>query len=191
MRDEIVAAAEQLLTERGSMAAVTVADIVGRVGVTAPVLYQHFADKEGLFVEVHARRTTDFRDFLRRSARRGDPPLTALEKRGRAYIRYATSRRDAYVALFMTPNSLGMDVFRDPRTVSDTAFDDLVANVQACVNAGEIPPCDVQLAARIVWAQVHGLASLLIAMPEIADGVGQSAMVDRMIASITASLVAN
>jgi AcrR family transcriptional regulator len=190
VRDELVDAAESLLSERGSSSAVSVSEIVGRVGVTAPVLYQHFADKEALFVAVHARRMDDFRDTLRRAGRRVDSPLAALDRRGRAYIRYATTKQDAYMALFMTPNSLGMDIFEDPGAREFTAYDDLVANLQACVEAGEIPECDVEVAARVVWAQVHGLASLLITMPEIADGPGRTALVDRLMRSITVSLAA-
>jgi AcrR family transcriptional regulator len=190
VREELLAAAEQLLAERGTAAAVPVAEIVGRVGVTAPVLYQHFADKDALFVAVHARRMQDFRDTLRRTGSRTASPLAALERRGRAYIRYATTKPDAYMALFMTPTSLGKDVFDDPEALELTAFDDLVANIQACVDAGEIPPTDVQLAARVVWAQVHGLAALLITMPEVATSVGLDALVDGVTRAITAFLVA-
>ena len=185
MREELLEAAEQLLAERGSAT-----EIVGRVGVTAPVLYQHFADKDALFVAVHARRMRDFRDTLRRAGSRTASPLAALERRGRAYIRYATTKPDAYMALFMTPTSLGTDVFEDPEALELTAFDDLLANVQACMEAGEIPMGDAQLAARVVWIQVHGLAALLITMPEIAGGVGLGTLVDGVMRAITATLIA-
>lgn len=191
MRDELIDVAEVLLAERGTADLVPVAEIVRRVGVTAPVLYQHFADKDALFVAVHARRMNDFRDTLRRAGRRSTSPLEALEKRGRAYIRYATTKSDAYMALFMVPHSLATDVFADPDALELTAFDDLVANVRACMDAGEIPDGDAELAARVVWAQVHGLASLLITMPEIGRGVGATNLVDRLLAAITAALVAS
>jgi AcrR family transcriptional regulator len=184
----LVDAAEVLLTERGSADAVPVAEIVRRVGVTAPVLYQHFTDKEALFVAVHARRMNDFRETLRRAAKKTDSPLVALEKRGRAYVRYATTKPDAYVALFLTPSSLGKDVFADPAMRELTAYDDLVANVQACMDVGEIPPGDADLEARVVWAQVHGLAALLITMPEVADGPGRTRLVERTIRAVTAAL---
>jgi AcrR family transcriptional regulator len=190
VREELIEVAEQLLAERGSAAAVPVAEIVGRVGVTAPVLYQHFADKDALFVAVHARRMRDFRDTLRRSGSRTASPLAALERRGRAYIRYATTKPDAYMALFMTPTSLGKDVFEDPEALELTAFDDLLANVQACMDAGEIPMGDAELAARVVWIQVHGLAALLITMPEVAAGVGLGTLVDGVMNAVTAALVA-
>ena len=190
MRDELIDVAEELLAERGAADLVPVAEIVRRVGVTAPVLYQHFADKDALFVAVHARRMNDFRDTLRRAGRRSSSPLEALEKRGRAYIRYATTKSDAYMALFMSPHALAADVFDDPGASNFTAFDDLVTNVRACMDAGEIPDGDAELAARVVWAQVHGLASLLITMPEIADAAGLSTLVDRLLAAVTSSLVA-
>jgi AcrR family transcriptional regulator len=191
VRDELVQAAEELLAERGSAEQVPVAEIVRRVGVTAPVLYQHFADKDALFVAVHARRMDDFRDALRRSGRRTTSPLESLERRGRAYIRYATTKPDTYVALFMTPKSLPDEFFDDPSMRALTAFDDLVGNIRACIDTGEIPAADPEVLARVVWAQVHGLASLLITMPEIARTAAErSALVERLVAAITAGLVA-
>lgn len=189
VRDELIDAAEALLAERGDAASVPVAEIVRRVGVTAPVLYAHFPDKDALFVAVHARRMDDFRDTLRRAGRGAPSAIDALERRGRAYVRYATSKPDAYVALFMTPQSFPVDVFDDPVARELTAFDDLLANVQACMDADSIPQGDVDLAARVVWAQVHGLASLLITIPEIARGPGRRRLTDAVLAAVTASLV--
>lgn len=188
MRDELVDAAEALLAERGTADAVTVADVVRRVGVTAPVLYAHFADKDALFVAVHGRRMADFRATLRRATRGGGNPLEELERRGRAYIRYATTKPEAYAALFMSKQSLGGNVFADPATRELTAFDDLVAHVQQCMDDGSAVAGDAELVARVVWAQVHGLASLLIMMPEIVDGVGRQQLIDRLLRGITASL---
>jgi AcrR family transcriptional regulator len=186
-----VQAAEELLAERGSAEQVPVAEIVRRVGVTAPVLYQHFADKDALFVAVHARRMDDFRDALRRAGRRTTSPLDALEQRGRAYIRYATTKPDTYAALFMTPKSLPHEFFSDPSMRALSAFDDLVGNIRACIDADQIPAADPEVLARVVWAQVHGLASLLITMPEIARTAAErSALVERLVAAITAGLVA-
>lgn len=187
MREELVAAATALLDERGDPSRVSVADVVGRVGVTPPVLYQHFADKDALFTEVHARRWHDFRDAMRRAAARGTTALDRLERRSRAYIRYATARSDAYRALFMTPHRDGSS-FNDARVREMSAFDDLVANVRACMDEGSAAPGDAEVAARVVWAQVHGLASILVVMPEVADGVGRAALVERTVAAVTAGL---
>jgi AcrR family transcriptional regulator len=184
VRGELVVAADALLHERGSVEAVTIADVVGRVGVTPPVLYQHFDDKEALFVAVHAHRMEDFRDHLRRATHGATTPYDALERRGRAYVDYAVSKRDAYRALFLTPGSMGPDVLGDPSGRALTAFDDLVANVQACIDAGDIAGRDAELVARVAWGHIHGLASMMITMPSVADAVGREALVDETLRSI-------
>jgi AcrR family transcriptional regulator len=191
VRDELVAAAEDLLREKGSADAVSVADVVGRVGVTPPVLYAHFEDKADLFRAVHRRRMTDFRDTLRRAARRSSSPLDALEKRGRAYIRYATTKADSYRALFMSAHTFGDELFTDPAMRDLTAYDDLVRNIQDCMDSGEVPPGDVELLARVAWTQVHGVASMLITMPVVTEGVGRERLVGAALAGVVASLQAS
>jgi AcrR family transcriptional regulator len=190
VRDELVAAAEDLLAEKGSADAVSVADVVGRVGVTPPVLYAHFADKADLFRAVHQRRMTDFRDTLRRATRRSSSPLDALEKRGRAYIRYATTKADTYRALFLSAHAFDAEFFANPAMRLLTAYDDLVTNIQECIAAGEVPPGDVELLARVVWTQVHGVATMLIVMPVVAEGVGRERLVDAALAGVVATLQA-
>src|ERR1700688_3883156 len=65
LREEILAAAEQLLIDRGSEDAVSIRAIADAVGVTPPSIYLHFADKEELFVAVCDAR---FEELSRRSA---------------------------------------------------------------------------------------------------------------------------
>jgi AcrR family transcriptional regulator len=188
VRHELIDAAEALLTERGSAEAVSVADIVRRVGVTAPMLYSHFADKEALFVAVHTRQMAAFRRYMQRAGRGAPTALAALERRGQAYIRYATGHRDAYGALFLTPHKLLVDPFTAAPEDDLTAFDDLVANVQACMDEGSIPVADAQLAARVVWVQMHGLATMMITMPTVTDGVGQHRLISQLLAAVVAGL---
>src|SRR5581483_12470957 len=52
LREEIIAAAERLLIERGSEDAVSIRAIADAVGVTPPSIYMHFADKDELFMAV-------------------------------------------------------------------------------------------------------------------------------------------
>jgi AcrR family transcriptional regulator len=188
VRDELIDAAEHLLVEHGSANAISVAEIVRCVGVTAPMLYSHFADKDALFVAVHTRQMLQFRRYLQRSGRGALTAADALERRGRAYIRYATTHQDAYKALFMSSGALPDDPFSGRPENDLSAFDDLVANVQASMDEGSIPLGDAQLAARVVWAQVHGLASMLITMPTVTAGIGLQQLVNRLIFVVNAGL---
>jgi AcrR family transcriptional regulator len=188
VRAELIAAAERLLAERGTPDQITVAEIVRDVGVTAPVLYAHFADKDALFRAIHERRMHAFQHALRTAGRKAPSPLAALEQRGRAYVRFAVKNPDAYRALFMS-RLTDDDHLHGTSPADLTAFDDLVLNIQACIDAGEIPPGNPQLLARVVWAQVHGLAAMLIAVPEVTQDVSRSAIIDATIHAVTASLL--
>jgi AcrR family transcriptional regulator len=189
VRNELVAVAERLLEARGSADEITVAEIVGGVGVTPPVLYAHFADKQALFVAVHERRMKSFRDALRRAGGAVADPLLALERRGRAYVRFATKHPDAYRALFMSREANTESSLRSTDPSELTAFDDLVGNIQQCIDHALIPPGDAALLATVVWAQVHGLSALLIAMPEVADDVGVAAITDATLGAVVAGLL--
>jgi AcrR family transcriptional regulator len=189
VRDELIAAAAQLLTERGSADSISVAEIVRRVGVTAPMLYNHFPDKDALFVAVHTERMASFRSYMRNSGDGATSAMDALGRRGLAYVRYARTNPDTYVALFMTRNHGDVDPFDKTPLRDITAFDDLVANVQACMDEGSIPDGDAQLAARVVWVQIHGLAAMLISMPSITDEFGYDRLVAQTMASVDAGLM--
>jgi AcrR family transcriptional regulator len=185
----LITVAERLLEARGSADEITVAEIVGGVGVTPPVLYAHFADKQALFVAVHERRMKSFRNALRRAGRSAPDPLSALERRGRAYVRFATTHPDAYRALFMSREANTESSLRSTDPSELTAFDDLVCNIQQCIDAGALPAGDAALMARVVWAQVHGLSALLIAVPEVADDVGASRMIDHTLDAVITGLM--
>jgi AcrR family transcriptional regulator len=189
VRDELIAAAAQLLNERGSADSISVAEIVRRVGVTAPMLYSHFPDKDALFVAVHTERMASFRSYLRNASDGAPSAMDALGRRGLAYVRYARTHPDTYVALFMTRNHGDVDPFDKTPLRNITAFDDLVANVQACMDEGSIPDGDAQLAARVVWVQIHGLAAMLISMPSITDEFGYDRLVAQTMASVDAGLM--
>jgi AcrR family transcriptional regulator len=174
VRDELIAAAAQLLTERGSADSISVAEIVRRVGVTAPMLYNHFPDKDALFVAVHTERMASFRSYMRNSGDGATSAMDALGRRGLAYVRYARTNPDTYVALFMTRNHGDVDPFDKTPLRDITAFDDLV---------------DAQLVARVVWVQVHGRAAMLISMPSITDEFGYDRLVAQTMASVDAGLL--
>ncbi len=54
VRQRLMAAATDLFTQRG-YAATTVREIVGAAGVTKPVLYYYFRNKEGIYLELMRR----------------------------------------------------------------------------------------------------------------------------------------
>jgi len=184
-RSELLAAAAELLLVNGSESKVSVDDVVKVVGVTPPMLYRHFADKQALFAEVYAQRMLDFQAALQTAASTETDPVRRLEARGRKYVRYAVENPDSYRAVFMALDNLGGDVFAGGGHDADSAYSDLVADVQSCIAAGRFDDRDPQLMARVIWSNVHGLSSMLLAMPTMIEPFTADDVIEESVAAIT------
>lgn len=161
--DQLVDAADRLLQERGDARDITVADVVKAVGVTAPVLYRHFADKRALFGQVYRRRFADFRQVVQAAAAEGENAVAQLRLRGAAYVRYATAHPTYYRALFMASDSLVAEIFADEAAREASPFQDLLDNVRAGMVEGTFPAeLDAIEAAKAIWSFVHGVTALAI-----------------------------
>lgn len=66
IRTKLLQAALELFSEKG-YASTSVREIVGEAGVTAPVLYYYFGNKEGLFLELMKAASDGFEAALRGS----------------------------------------------------------------------------------------------------------------------------
>lgn len=76
VRERLLSAALELFNTRG-YAATTVREIVEAAGVTKPVLYYHFQNKEGIYLHVMQRGFAEFEETVRESLAR---PGTAPER---------------------------------------------------------------------------------------------------------------
>lgn len=181
LRDELLDAAEALLRARGDESLVSINDVVGAVGVTPPSLYAHFADKATLFVEVHARLMASFGDHLAAATEGITDPVEQLRARGHAYLAFARTHPDSYRALFMSSAAANAEGDLPERLMTTSSYADLLANVEACINAGavDVPPGQADLVSRTIWSLVHGIASMAITMPLAWEPYGAGAVLDR------------
>jgi AcrR family transcriptional regulator len=94
-----------------------------------------------------------------------DDPLESLRRRGRAYVRFGLEYPEPYRILFMTRT--GGERRLDGRSGAGArAFQHLVDAVQRAIDAGALRRVDPFLAATAVWAELHGITSLLISLPQ-------------------------
>lgn len=164
LREEILDAAEALLVEHGTKEAVTIRAVADNVGVSAPSIYLHFADKDELFYET-CRRVFEVLN-LRMIEALADQEGTVIERMiraGRAYIGFGLDHPGQYVTLF---GAASQDAIPADQIDSDPgvhAFQLLVSLITAGVDSGEFDPAlDIQATAVGVWAAVHGTVNVLI-----------------------------
>jgi AcrR family transcriptional regulator len=182
LRAEILAATKRLLAEKGSEDAVSVRDVADAVGVTTPSVYLHFADKQALIEAVCEDVFTELDNRMEEAAVGVTDPLTALHARGSAYIRFALENAEQYRIVMMQ---------RPRESFSPTStpgFEHLVGAVRDCMQADVFDPSeDPELVALTLWSAVHGVASLLIAKPDIYAEYGAQ-LVERMLSATATGL---
>ena len=78
-RDQLIAAAERLVAERGFLA-VRLEDIGAAAGVSGPAIYRHFPNKEALLVELLVGISTRLLAGATDVVARADDPADALDR---------------------------------------------------------------------------------------------------------------
>jgi AcrR family transcriptional regulator len=178
LRGEILAAAEDLLIETADSSAVSIRAIADRVGVTAPSIYRHFADKDHLLEEVCEQVFVRLDGALEEAAQQATDPVDELVRKGRAYVEFGLAFPEHYRLVLMRPDlhpDGGAHVvdgavdsaFAGPTMAQSNAFGHLLDTIDRVLelqpDASTRP--DRFALAVAVWTSVHGITSLRIAKP--------------------------
>lgn len=161
--------------------------VANAVGVTPPSIYLHFKDKEALLLAVCERQFQRFDEFV--EALVGDvgddDPGQQLAVRARAYVRFGLEHPEHYRIMFMGRGRL----VRMPDTAISAAsgFDHLLDNVERGMAVGVMRADDPLLVASSLWAIVHGVTSLAIAVPGFPP-MGVDALLDHVTDAVTRGL---
>jgi AcrR family transcriptional regulator len=152
-RAAILAAAEAILSRDGEDA-LSIRELCARVGVTAPTIYHHFGDKDGLVAEVVDACFAEFDQAIAEGPA-PDDPVEALAWAFERYVAYGVAHPAHYRLLFLrrlaTPTPAGI--------ASYARLERLVAAV-AATGRLRVPVAE---AAPACWAAAHGVTTLAIA----------------------------
>ena len=180
LRDEIIAAADQLLVETASEDAVSIRAVADAVGVTPPSIYRHFPDKESLLVAVCLHSFDSFTEVMR-EARNPDDPLAGLRTLARAYVRYGLEHPEHYRIMFMDRLEISAELYAAELMSESSSFGVLIETVRALKGSGVLRSTLVEMddfhLGVLLWSSVHGLTSLFVAKPNL-PWADQEALVD-------------
>ena len=152
-RDTLLAAALKVLEEEGEAQFSTRA-ICAIADVTAPTLYHHFSNADGILSAAIAEA---FRQFLesKKAAVNSPDPETALRQGWDDYVRFAAARPRLYAAM-MTRVLKGGTL---PAAEQGAAL--LTQRIQAIAAEGRLVQ-SVEVAADLVWASANAAALLFV-----------------------------
>jgi AcrR family transcriptional regulator len=171
LAEDIVTGALALIERTGSDGAVTLRAVAREVGIAAPSIYAHFADREAIVMAVVVRVFEELADAIRKgSASAGPDPVDVLVAGCAAYLDYGLSHPARYGVLFeqraVTPEAYCAPVSLEADGMPGAeAFALLVRAIEACVEAGDSASADVIGDATAVWVALHGTVTLQTALP--------------------------
>ena len=160
-RAEVLEIAARLLAEEGPQG-LSLRRVATEAGGSTQLVYTLFGGKSGLadalYAEGFARLAERIRTALDAAPPPGDPERVVAG--GRAYLAFAREEPAFFAVMFgraITGFTPGRSTQGQCRA---TTFGRLVAEVQACLDAGTLVAVDARDLARLCWVTVHGLASL-------------------------------
>jgi len=147
--------------ESDGLYGLTLREIARSAGVSHGTPVRHFASLAAMLSAVAARSFDELKTSLAAAVQlAADSPLDRLAAAGTAYVQFATSNPSAYELMFR-PELLDSDE-PDYVRASRAAFEqlaDITADAQA---AGWRANLDPMTLTGVLWAGVHGIASLSI-----------------------------
>jgi AcrR family transcriptional regulator len=170
-RAAILDAARELFVALG-YEGVSMRAIAEKIEYSPTVIYNYFKDKDALILELCQGDFGRLADYMQEAAQLPDP-VERLRQCGREYVRFALSYPNHYRLMFMTPYPLRADdpehqqhkteAKGNPETDAYTFVTILIQQVAA---AGRLrdPNPNIELIAQTLWAGLHGVISLEIAM---------------------------
>jgi len=162
LRNALVEAAIDLM-EEGNSFDFSLRDLAARVGVSAPALYSHFADKGALMVAVAIAGFKRLRAVLEPTVQNGQDLRTQFLDMGQAYVQFGCDNPALYDLMFASPELPAQrEVFPELKESGDYAKGVLIGLLVRMQESGVMRRGDPALDGFTVWAHVHGLASLVI-----------------------------
>lgn len=150
-RDTLLHATLKLLDEEGE-AHFSTRKICAIANVTAPTLYHHYGNADGLLSAAIAEAFAQFLQSKKAAVQSADPVM-ALREGWDDYVRFAAARPRLY-AVMMSRVLDGADI-----PAAEQAFALLIARIEAVAAEGRLGPT-VEEAADLMWASANAASQL-------------------------------
>lgn len=180
-REAIVAATRDLIETEG-LDAVSLRRVGAALGVTAPALYAHVADKRDLLRSVAAVAFTLLIETFETID--DHDPVERVRRFTRAYIDFAATNPELFRTMFLFPPDLA---FGSPTgeelPMATQAFQVPLNALTEAMDAGTFRSMDPDLAGLTMWTVAHGCAEVL-AMGFALDDDGREALISAVVETV-------
>lgn len=164
LRHTILVAAGELFLEHGHEG-LSMRQVAERIGYSATTIYRYYEDKDDLLFAIVHEGFSQFRHALMTAAEAATDPLLRVTTLCAAYIRFGLENPVYYQLMFMQRTDLLIERRPSQAQPMLDSFNILQQTVTTAMDAGVIKPGDVSSVSHALWALVHGITALAVAMP--------------------------
>lgn len=161
LRNALIRAGQVLLAEEG-VAGLDLRKVARAAGVSHAAPYRHFADKQALLAAIAEDGFYQLAEGM--DAAIGQAPTNAaaqLEQLARAYVRFALDH-PAHMREMFSGLAVKRAAYPQLHAAAKQAFQRVVQIIERGQNQHEIGPGAPADLSMVAWAQIHGIAMLLI-----------------------------
>ncbi|MFT3691922.1 MAG: TetR/AcrR family transcriptional regulator [Kofleriaceae bacterium] len=160
VKDKVLAASLELVAT-GGVAALSMREVARRADVSHQAPYHYFADKEAIIAALVERGFDLLSANLATAAetKKKDDSAAFFARCARAYVDFALDN-PAYFRVMFRPDLVDVERFPAAKAAGDRAFAFLEQFVAPLGKA--MTPARRAALVSMVWAEVHGLATLLV-----------------------------
>jgi AcrR family transcriptional regulator len=160
MRKLILKAAMKLFLQEG-YANVSIRRIADKIEYSPATIYLYFKDRDEI---LHALHNAGFEELFKRqqTAESISDPIERLKHQGEVYLRFALENPEYYDLMFIARGPVRSLKDVDEWNMGRRSYEYLRDNVQRCLDAGYFGAYDLDVVTFTLWANVHGIASLIV-----------------------------
>jgi AcrR family transcriptional regulator len=187
LRQQILDAARELLIRDG-YENLSMRRVAERIDYSPTAIYLHFKDKQELVFSLCQETFAKLVRELETLPDEFSDPLVQLRKGMERYVAFGLKHPDHYLPAFVLPSPDDLDERRikattEPESNGMRALGCLRDCIALGVKTKKLRKMDADLAARAIWAALHGVTSLLIVHDQFPWG-DKTKVVDTLLDSL-------
>ncbi|MCX2741718.1 TetR/AcrR family transcriptional regulator [Pontibacter anaerobius] len=157
VRASILEAAWQLVVQDGWQA-LSIRKIAEAIEYSVPVIYDHFANKEAILLELTKQGFRKLNEALIKAKQQAQSPEEQIEAMAYTYWRFAFENTAYYQVMY----GLGIPSCETVNQISElSTFSELILEpIKELIASGKHPDTDPFLKLHTFWSMLHGLISI-------------------------------
>lgn len=164
LRQQILAAAAELFLEHG-YDGFSMRQLAERIGYSAATLYLYFRNKDDLLFTIVDDSFARFERSMAEAMAAERTPWAQLARLCEAYVLFGLQHPVYYQMMFLWRVDYLLQARPGEEHTRLEVFDVFRRAVQAAMDAGQLKAGDVESIGDTLWAHLHGIVTLAIAVP--------------------------